>query len=290
MTDSPNLGLTFLEASQSQKHVTVNEGFRQLDMVVQPTVLDKDLTAPPASPAPGDKYLVAAGATGAWAGQENSMAGWMDGSWFFATPKHGWVTYVADENKQYVYDGASWILPSADVDLSGFAPITGAAFTGNISVAHTGSPSITLDTTSGSSRTAYLRMKGARTTTTSTIAQMDFVNNLSPEVTAASLLISGTGNVNLVTGQLQVAGSNVLTNSVLDNLNVGTGDFAVKQTKGDVVNVVWWDGSINRLYLGSLGSGGGYTELRAPLQSSFSADFTIVKASTGLGAGGAINT
>jgi hypothetical protein len=41
---------------------------------VQLAVLDRHLTAPPASPADGDRYIVASGAAGAWAGWDLNVA------------------------------------------------------------------------------------------------------------------------------------------------------------------------------------------------------------------------
>ena len=65
---STHLLLPYLLAAQAQKHVTLNEALRLLDGLVQLAVLDRHLTAPPASPADGDRHIVASGATGAWAG------------------------------------------------------------------------------------------------------------------------------------------------------------------------------------------------------------------------------
>jgi hypothetical protein len=62
--DTPNLRLPYIMAAQSQKHVTHNEAIRALDAVVQLAVLDRDLAAPPVSPAEGDRYIVAANPTG----------------------------------------------------------------------------------------------------------------------------------------------------------------------------------------------------------------------------------
>jgi hypothetical protein len=62
MTDTTHLGLPFIEGSQAQKHVTHNEALRILDSVVQIGVLDIDRTAPPSSPAEGDRHIVASGA------------------------------------------------------------------------------------------------------------------------------------------------------------------------------------------------------------------------------------
>ena len=52
-----------------------------LDGLVQLSVLDRDLTAPPGSPADGDRYIVASGATGDWAGWDLNVALWTDGAW-----------------------------------------------------------------------------------------------------------------------------------------------------------------------------------------------------------------
>ncbi len=108
MANSANLALAYLEAAQSQKHVTVNEALSGLDVLVQLSVLDRDLTAPPGSPVEGDRYLVAAGATGAWAGQAGKIAAWQAGAWMFRTPRNGWKAWVADEATFVFYDAGAW--------------------------------------------------------------------------------------------------------------------------------------------------------------------------------------
>ena len=47
---SPHLLLPYLVAAQAQKHVTHNEALRLLDALVQLSVLNLNLTAPPVSP------------------------------------------------------------------------------------------------------------------------------------------------------------------------------------------------------------------------------------------------
>jgi hypothetical protein len=108
MTQSPNLALPYLAAAQAQKHVTVNEALRLLDAVVMLAVLDRDLAAPPASPADGARYIVGAGATGAWAGHVGTIAAWQDGAWAFIAPRPGFLAYVVDEAALVVWDGTSW--------------------------------------------------------------------------------------------------------------------------------------------------------------------------------------
>jgi hypothetical protein len=74
MSNTTHLQLPYLLASQAQKHVTHNEALRLLDGLVQLAVIDRDLTAPPGSPADGDRYIVASGATGEWSGWNGSIA------------------------------------------------------------------------------------------------------------------------------------------------------------------------------------------------------------------------
>ena len=108
MTDTVNLGLPCIEGSQAQKHVTHNDALRILDTLVQLAVLDRDLTAPPGAPAEGERFIVKAGATGAWAGHDNAIAAWQDGAWIFSAPKTGWIAFVADEGTLLVWNGSVW--------------------------------------------------------------------------------------------------------------------------------------------------------------------------------------
>ena len=108
MTDTANLGLPCIEGSQAQKHVTHNDALRILDTLVQLAVLDRDLTAPPGSPSEGQRWIVKASATGAWAGHDNAIAAWQDGAWQFSTPQTGWVAYLVDEGTLLVWNGSAW--------------------------------------------------------------------------------------------------------------------------------------------------------------------------------------
>lgn len=111
---APVLGLPYLQPAQAQKHVTVNEALRTLDAVAQLAVADRDRTAPPALPAPGDRHIVAAGATGAWAGQDHRIALWeAPGAWVFLAPGPGWRAWVAAEGAVATFDGAAWAGPEA---------------------------------------------------------------------------------------------------------------------------------------------------------------------------------
>ncbi|WOK19958.1 DUF2793 domain-containing protein [Rhodopseudomonas sp. BAL398] len=108
MTDTANLGLPLIEASQAQKHVTHNEALRILDAAIQIAVADRDRTAPPPAPAQGDRHVVASAATGAWAGQAQAIATWQDGAWSFLAPRAGWCIWSVADDVLLVFDGASW--------------------------------------------------------------------------------------------------------------------------------------------------------------------------------------
>jgi hypothetical protein len=92
-----NLLQPYILAAQAQKHVTHNEALRLLDGLVHLSVLDRDLTAPPGSPADGDRYIVGSGATGEWAGWDLNVALFTDGAWLRLPPRAGWRTWVEDE-------------------------------------------------------------------------------------------------------------------------------------------------------------------------------------------------
>ncbi|HEB77636.1 MAG TPA: DUF2793 domain-containing protein, partial [Methylothermaceae bacterium] len=114
MSDTPNLKLPYIEAAQAQKHVTHNEALRALDAIVQLGILNRDLASTPASPADGDRYLVATGASGDWSGNENQIAVWQDGDWTFLEPRPGWLCWVIDEDVLTIWNGTAW----QDVDIA----------------------------------------------------------------------------------------------------------------------------------------------------------------------------
>lgn len=78
----------------------------------QESVKDKDLQIPPGSPADRDRYLIAIGATGDWAGKDDNIVQYDTflAQWIFSPPDHGMATIVEDENKMYIYNGSQWVL------------------------------------------------------------------------------------------------------------------------------------------------------------------------------------
>jgi hypothetical protein len=105
---SDRLALPLLHAGQAQKEIIHNEALTLIDMLVQASVQSADLTAPPMTPEPGQCWIVADGATGAWAGREGALAGWTGAGWRFAPPMPGARVWVEDRNHAVNHDGAVW--------------------------------------------------------------------------------------------------------------------------------------------------------------------------------------
>lgn len=88
MSDTLRLGLPLLDAAQAQKHVTVNEALARLDALAAGRVETAGQSTPPGS-TDGTAHIIGAGATGAWAGQDNAVALASNGGWVFLAPWEG---------------------------------------------------------------------------------------------------------------------------------------------------------------------------------------------------------
>jgi len=111
MQSSTFLTLPFIQSSQSQKHVTHNEALRVLDAVVHLSV-EGISAAPPEAAEDGRRWIVEQGATGAWQGQDGTVAVGEGtapgGAWTFYTPQAGWIAWNADAGQQLVWTGTDW--------------------------------------------------------------------------------------------------------------------------------------------------------------------------------------
>jgi len=75
------------------------------------SALSRALATPPASPADGATYIVAASPTDAWAGRAGAVAVWVAGTpgqWVFATPRTGWFAFIEDESVMSVFKSGAW--------------------------------------------------------------------------------------------------------------------------------------------------------------------------------------
>ncbi|VAW20850.1 hypothetical protein MNBD_ALPHA12-384 [hydrothermal vent metagenome] len=171
MANSSNLNLPYIISGQALKHITHNEALRALDAVVQLGVLDQNLVAPPASPAEGNRYIVATAATGAWAGKDNQIAAWQDGAWAFYAPSEGWLCWVANEDQLYAFSGTLWTKVS-DSDLQNI-PMLGVNATADAANRLTVSAAATLLTNEGAGHQLKIN-KNAAVDTASVLFQTNW--------------------------------------------------------------------------------------------------------------------
>lgn len=158
MVHTPRLELPLLAASQAQKHVTHNDALLALDALMHLAVIERR-AAPPAAPGEGSRYLVEAGAGGAFAGQAGKVALFEDGGWRFLAPRQGWLLWVAQEQVPLVHDGAGWTeLKTRAADRLGIG--TSADATNRLAVA---SPAALFSHAGGDSRVTINRAGGSDT-------------------------------------------------------------------------------------------------------------------------------
>ena len=111
MEKSPRLFLNYVSPQQAQRHVSVNEAFRILDVVVQSGVLSASLAVEPLTPNEGDSYILPHEKFGpVWSEMgDYSLATYQDGVWRELRPRQGWRAFVADQAQLFVFDGAAWV-------------------------------------------------------------------------------------------------------------------------------------------------------------------------------------
>ena len=230
--NTTHLLLPYILASQAQKHVTHNEALRLLDAMVQLSVLDRTRTAPPASPADGDRHIVASGATGLWAGWDLNVAFWVDGVWMRLVPRPGWLAWIAAEQAFVVWNGSAWDLVGEPVDVSD------AVF----SLVNDADPT----------RKALFSLSGISTGTTRTFTLPNTSSELAilagtqtftgNKTFSGTLTVSGTITVSAASASIGTAtttatygmGTGGTTTGVTKTLNLGTGGAAGSTT---VVNI-----------------------------------------------------
>jgi uncharacterized protein DUF2793 len=127
MGTTPDLGLPELAQQQANPDVTVNTTFALLASLLKGVVSLGD-NAPPGSPTEGDAYVLGAAPTGAWAGKANKLAVFIGGAWSFVPgvddsgtniaigARHeGMRVWVNDEDQTYMWDGAAWVVNTAQM-------------------------------------------------------------------------------------------------------------------------------------------------------------------------------
>ena len=116
MSKTYQFSLPMVQASQAQKHVTVNEALARLDALAQLRFVSRSLSVPPVSPVDGEAYFVASSGTGDWAGQGDRIAIFCNGGWIYLDALVGWQAWIEDEGVLVQFDGSNWITPGTAED------------------------------------------------------------------------------------------------------------------------------------------------------------------------------
>ena len=138
-------GAPELASAQALPETTVNEQIRRTESGAGHfLVADNDLTAPPGSCSDGASYIIAATATGAWAGKEGQIATAVGtnaaSGWYYHAPIEGYFAWIQDENVLHYYDGAAWALFTASATLTLASTVTQSGTPVATSVGFLGSP------------------------------------------------------------------------------------------------------------------------------------------------------
>ena len=116
-TASPRFGLPLLFAGQSQKETFVNEAHALADAILH-CAIEGESASPPPAPVDGENWLVAASATGAWAGQDGNIACRQGGNWLFIVPRDGLriLDRSTGQDRRFF---ASWQIPAIPLEPTG---------------------------------------------------------------------------------------------------------------------------------------------------------------------------
>jgi hypothetical protein len=105
---TPRFGLPFILPGQAQKELFHNEALSAADALIHAAAETVPLPAPPASPQAGQCWIVAAAATGTWAGKDHQLASWTAGGWRFCPPVPGMRVWIESLALWVHWTGSAW--------------------------------------------------------------------------------------------------------------------------------------------------------------------------------------
>jgi hypothetical protein len=105
---TPRFALPFILPGQAQKELFHNEALARIDLALHPAVEGTPLTEPPAEPADGLCWIVAAPGTGDWEGHDGQLAMWSEGGWRFLPPAPGTTAWNKAASLPLLWDGSQW--------------------------------------------------------------------------------------------------------------------------------------------------------------------------------------
>lgn len=121
MTDkTPKINLPYILASQTMKHVTLNEVLNIIDKLINCCVKSRLVTSQPANPNDGDCYIVPIGAIGnEWQNYPvGAIAAYYNLGWTYFLPSEGLSAWLEDQDMSVVFANGNWIPVSGQLNRS----------------------------------------------------------------------------------------------------------------------------------------------------------------------------
>ena len=118
---TPRFALPLLFAGQAQKEFFVNEALLRADLLLH-CVVEEEVASPPAVAEPGQAWLVAAPASGAFDGHEHEIAAHTEGGWRFVAPRTGMRVFDRSQGVFRLFSG-SWRTAAAVAPPAGGAVV-----------------------------------------------------------------------------------------------------------------------------------------------------------------------
>lgn len=211
----------------------------------QDPIIDRDLSAPPGSPAKGDRYIIKATGTGDWAGHDNAITYYTGAAWVFIAPVEGLVCWIKDEDLLVRHNGAAWdVLVPAGSGMGYVLNLLALALSTIVSGStyYFGGLIITLGTTAGLSR-IYIPKDG-----TIKVAYIYSNAGTAGSAEAISVYIRKNGTTDYLVATLSISNNIRLFYNTALNIAVAQGDYLeIKVVCPEWVTVPYnwrWGGTI----------------------------------------------
>lgn len=100
--------LPLLATAQAQKEVTHNEALTLIDLLLAPVIESVAPVGVPASPIPGQGWIVGSAPGGAWLGQAHKLGFWTSGGWRFVDAPQGMTVWSIADAQPVQRNSGGW--------------------------------------------------------------------------------------------------------------------------------------------------------------------------------------
>lgn len=108
MTDTTDrYGLPLIQTGQAQKDLTHNDAIGTIDSLLH-LAIEATLAVRPSAPVAGQCWIIAAAATGVWAGRDGHIAAFTSAGWTEVAPRDGCLAWDKEAGVFAVFQNGSW--------------------------------------------------------------------------------------------------------------------------------------------------------------------------------------